>query len=116
MRIYLVQPDDDLARDLIDACSEVGYIVDRVESADADAVRALGDDRPDAILVSLDGDGDGEAALALAGELAGRRRLRGVPLVFCGGTEHALDQAQTAYPRASFARRDVVLNVLASLG
>jgi DNA-binding response OmpR family regulator len=111
--IYLVQPDDAIARELQASCEESGYHARRVNDADPDAVRALGDDRPDAVLVSLDGDAD--TTLDLVVELAQRRRLRGVPLVFCGGTQDALNRAQDRYPRASFARRDVLMNVLASL-
>jgi len=111
--LYVVQPDDALARELFEECTELGHFVVRVGDASPDAVRDLGEDRPDAVLVCLDAAPD--EALDLADALVGRRRLRGVPLVFAGGTQAALNRAQEAYPRASFARRDVLLSVLASL-
>jgi hypothetical protein len=113
VRFYLVQPDDALADELIQESRDIGYAVLRVRDADPETLRALGDDRPDAVVVCLDGDAD--AALVLAEALIARRSLRGTPLVFAGGTQAALNRAQDAHPRASFARRDVLLNVLASL-
>ncbi len=113
MRIYLVQPDDSLARTVIDDCRDVGYSVLRLTDPDPEVLSTLGDDRPDALVVCL--DADATAALRLVDELVTRRRLRGTPLVFTGGTQAALDRAQDSYPRANFARADVLLNVLASL-
>ena len=113
MLIYLIQTDDSLAAELTAECVDVGYTVTRIVAADSESVRDVGDARPDAILVSL--EGDHAASLELAAELTTRRRLRGVALVFCGGTQAALTLAQDAYPRASFSRRDVLLNVIASL-
>ncbi len=113
MLIYLVQPDAALARELIDDCTDLGHTIVRVTDTSPDVVRDLGDARPDALLVCLDAEPD--AALAAASELTSRRPLRGTPLVFAGGTQAALTAAQSAHPRADFARRDVLLTVLASL-
>ena len=115
MRIFLVQPDDSLAREMCAEMDEIGFVAVRIESDDADTIRELAQDRPNAVLVCLDSDRGVDAALDLAEGLSARRRLRGVPLVFAGGKQAALTAAQERFPRANFARRDVIYNLLSSL-
>jgi len=113
MRIFLVQPDDARAGEMSEEMAEIGFTSVRITSDDPDVIRDLARDRPNAVLVCLDAQAD--PALDLAEALSARRRLRGVPLVFVGGKEAALTAAQARFPRANFARRDVVYNVLSSL-
>ncbi len=109
MHIHLVQPDEASARALADDFEELGHDVEVDESTAAD----VPDGTPDALVVCL--DAAPETALERAAVLAERRRLRSVPLLFAGGTEHWLTEAQRRFPRASFARMDVLHNAVASL-
>jgi CheY-like chemotaxis protein len=113
MRIFLVQPDDARAGVMCEEMEELGMVPVRLTTDDPDAIRDLAREKPNAVLVCLDGDAD--AALDLAEAVSARRRLRGVPLVFVGAEEASLTAAQERFPRANFSRRDVVYNVLNSL-
>ena len=113
MRIFLVQPDDALAASMTTEMEELGMTPVRITSDDADLLRDLTREKPQAVLICLDSQPD--AAIDLAEKLSARRRMRGIALVFAGGTQAALTAAEASFPRANFSRRDVVYNVLASL-
>ena len=56
-----------------------------------------------------------QLALDLAAKIGADARLAAVSILFAGGTQAALTEAQRRFPRASFARLDALSTALASM-
>ncbi len=113
MRIVLVQPDVTECDALAERLVAIGHDVVMATEDAADALSAATHGRLTVVLSCLDVAPD--RALVIVRELVADRHLRGVPLLFVGGTADALTAAETEFPRASFTRVEQLITAVATM-
>lgn len=113
MNVYLVHFDPLSRNELVDHLEELGHYVHVAsDSLDAD-LPELKRRAPEAILGYL---GAAPAqVIERAQALKKKRCARSAAVLFNGGDAAAMEAAQEVFPRASFARRAVLMNALASV-
>jgi len=85
---------------------------------DGHAVTPISDEQPltesfDVFVVCA--EASPQIALDLAAKIGADARLAAASILFAGGTQAALTEAQRRFPRASFTRIDALVTALASM-
>lgn len=111
MRILVVNFDAESAAVLVSDLDDLGHQVQYLDGPLPAA--AAPDSVPDVIVACL-GE-PSEQALGTVALLAEHALYRHVPLLFTGTDENGLAAARERFPRANFARRDMLGPALASM-
>lgn len=112
MNIYLVHQVVAERAELVEHLVEIGHEVQIASARLEDDLPTLKVSQPDVIVGFL-----GEApddVVARIEMLKRKRCARSAAILFTGGEPAAMEAAQEVFPRASFARRAVLMNAIAS--
>ena len=112
MNIYLVHQVVADRDELVEHLEEIGHDVTVASELLDEDLPALKVRQPDVIVAFL-----GEAAddvIARVETLKRKRCARSAAVLFTGGDAAAMEAAGKVFPRASFARRAVLMNAIAS--
>jgi hypothetical protein len=106
VRILVVNFDPESAAVLVSDLDDLGHEVYYLDGAPSDST-------PDVVVACL--DEPSPRVVDTVVELSENGLYRPVPLLFTGTDEHALAAARERFPRANFARRDMLGPALASM-
>ena len=107
MRILLLHLDPVRGEEVAASLAEHGHSVTTVTEAQTVT------DPPDVFVVCP--ETSPQLALDLAARIGAETNLAAVSILFAGGTQAALTEAQRRFPRASFTRLDALATALASM-
>jgi DNA-binding response OmpR family regulator len=107
MRILLLHLDPARGDEIAASLAEHGHAVTTVTEALTVA------EAPDVFVVCP--EASPQLALDLAARIGADASLAAVSILFAGGTQAALTEAQRRFPRASFTRLDALATALASM-
>ena len=107
MRIALLHLDPARCDEIAASLTEHGHTVTPLSEAQTLA------EPPDVFVVCP--EASPQLALDLAAKIGADARLGAVSILFAGGTQAALTEAQRRFPRASFTRLDALATALASM-
>ena len=107
MRIVLLHLDPARRDEIAVSLEEHGHSVTAISDAQQLS------DPPDVFVICP--EASPQLALDLAARIGADARLAAVSMLFAGGTQAALTEAQRRFPRASFTRLDALATALASM-